>query len=159
MEILLYTIGVVAIVAGIAGLVLPALPGAPLLVAGVFAVAWADGFTRLGWPSLTTTVVLGLAIMAVDFAAGMLGARAFGATKWAILGSGVGVLVGLPFGLPGILLGPALGAIAFEYWKDPNFRQAARAGLGTFIGFLLGSVVKVALAFVVVGVVVIAWFV
>jgi uncharacterized protein YqgC (DUF456 family) len=159
MDVLLYTIGVVAIVAGIAGLVLPALPGAPLLVAGVFAVAWADDFTRLGWPSLTATALLGVAIMAVDVGAGVLGARAFGASKWALVGSGVGVLVGLPFGLPGILLGPAIGAVAFEYWKDPNFRQAARAGVGTFIGFLLGSVVKVTLAFVIVGIVVIAWFV
>ncbi|HYG66735.1 MAG TPA: DUF456 family protein [Anaeromyxobacteraceae bacterium] len=158
MEILLYTVGLVAVLAGIAGLVLPALPGAPLLVAGVFAIAWADGFTRLGWPSLTVTVILGLTIMAVDFAASALGARAFGATKWAVIGSTIGIFVGLPFGLPGILLGPAIGAVAFEYWKDPNFRQAMRAGLGTFVGFLLGSVVKVALAFVVVGVVVLAWF-
>lgn len=159
MEVLLYTLGVIAIVAGIAGMVLPALPGAPLLVAGVFAVAWADGFTRLGWPSLTATAILGIVIMAVDFGASVLGARAFGASKWALVGSGVGVVVGLPFGLPGILLGPAIGAIAFEYWKDPNFRQAARAGFGTFVGFLLGSVVKMALAFVIVGIVVIAWFV
>lgn len=158
MDVALYLVGLALVVLGIAGLVLPALPGAPLLVAGVFAIAWADGFTRLGWPSLTATVVIGLAILAVDFGASVLGARAFGASKWAVLGSGLGMVVGLFFGLPGILLGPAIGAVAFEYWKDPNFRNAARAGLGTFVGFLLGSVVKVTLAFVLVGIVAIAWF-
>lgn len=159
MEPVLTILGLALIVLGIAGLVLPALPGAPLLVGGVFVLAWADGFTRLGWPSLTATVLIGLAILAVDFGASVLGARAFGASKWAVVGSGVGVVVGLFFGLPGILLGPAIGAIAAEYWWGSNLKAAARAGLGTFIGFLLGSVLKVTLAFVLVGIVAFAWFV
>lgn len=159
MDALLYLAGAALVVAGLAGLVLPALPGAPLLVGGVFLVAWADGFVRLGWPSLTAVALLGAAIWAVDVLAGVLGAKAFGASRWALVGSGIGVVVGLFFGLPGVLLGPAVGAFALEYWQDPDFRRAARAGAGTFVGFLLGSVVKVALAFVLVGVAAVAWFV
>jgi uncharacterized protein len=66
------------------------------------------------------------------------------------------VLVGLLFGLPGIVLGPALGALAFEYWKNPDLGRAARSGVGALVGFALGSAVKVALAFALVGLVVAA---
>jgi uncharacterized protein YqgC (DUF456 family) len=89
----------------------------------------------------------------VDAAASVLGAKAFGASKWAIIGSGVGLVVGLFLGLPGILLGPAVGAIAFEYARNPDFERALRSGVGAFVGFLVGSVLKVTLAFVLVGVV------
>jgi uncharacterized protein YqgC (DUF456 family) len=70
-----------------------------------------------------------------------------------VIGSAVGLLVGLFLGLPGILLGPAVGAIVFEYAKDPNFGRAARAGAGAFVGFVVGSILKVVLAFVLLGVV------
>jgi uncharacterized protein YqgC (DUF456 family) len=150
-EVLLYIAGAVALVAGVAGTVLPGLPGSPLLVAGVVLVAWAGGFARVGWPTIVASVVLALLIMAVDWVAGVLGAKYFGASRWALVGAGVGVLVGLFFGLPGIVLGPALGAVAFEALKNPDFDRALKAGLGVFVGFLVGSVVKVALAFVVLG--------
>lgn len=156
MEIALYVLGVVALAVGVAGVVLPALPGAPLLVVGVALVAWAGDFARVGWPTIAVAAVLAVFIMAVDWIAGVLGAKVFGASKWAVLGAGVGVLAGIFFGLPGIILGPAAGAVAFEYWKNPEFGRAAKAGLGVFVGFLAGSVVKVALAFTIIGVLVIA---
>lgn len=156
MEILLYTLGGIALAVGIAGVVVPALPGSALLVAGALLVAWAEGFTRVSGWTVVACAVLGGLIWAVDLAAAAMGARAFGASKWAVLGAGLGLLVGLFFGLPGIVLGPALGAIALEYLRDPNFDRALRAGFGAFLGFLLGSVVKVTLAFVLVGVVVVA---
>jgi uncharacterized protein YqgC (DUF456 family) len=156
MEILLYVLGVVALVAGVAGVVLPALPGSALLVAGALLVGWADGFTRVSGWTVVACAVLGAVIWAVDFAAGALGAKVFGASKWAVIGSGVGLLVGLFLGLPGIVLGPAVGALAFEYAKDPNFERALKAGVGAFVGFVLGSAVKVALSFVLIGVLVLA---
>jgi uncharacterized protein YqgC (DUF456 family) len=151
-EILLYVLGLLALLAGIAGVVLPALPGSALLAGGALLVGWADGFTRVGGFTVGACVVLAALIWAVDLAAGFLGAKAFGASRWAIVGSGVGLLVGLFLGLPGIILGPAVGALAFEYARDPNFEKALRAGVGVFLGFILGSAVKVALAFVLVGV-------
>jgi uncharacterized protein YqgC (DUF456 family) len=153
MSVALYLLGVALLAAGVAGLVLPVLPGAVLLVLGVIALAWAGDFVILGWGTVAFAGLMWLAITAVDGAASILGAKAFGASKWAVLGSAVGLLVGLFLGLPGIILGPAVGALVFEYAKDPNFERALKAGLGTFVGFVVGSVLKVTLAFVLVGVV------
>lgn len=151
MTVLLYALGGLALVAGLAGLVLPALPGAPLLVAGAVLVAWAEGFTRVGWPTLVLSAVLAGAIFAVDLLAASLGAKAFGASKWAVIGAAVGLVAGLFLGLPGILLGPGVGAIVFEWLRNPDFERALRAGVGATIGFIVGGAVKVALGFVLVG--------
>jgi hypothetical protein len=152
MAVLLYVLGAAAIAAGVAGLVLPALPGSALLVVGAVLVAWAEDFTRVGFGTLAAVVVLGVVIWLVDLLAGVLGAKAFGASRWAIVGSTIGLVVGLFLGLPGIILGPVVGAVAFEYARNPDFGRAAKAGVGAFVGFVLGSAVKIALAFVLVGV-------
>jgi uncharacterized protein YqgC (DUF456 family) len=150
-DLLLYVLGAVALLLGLAGVVLPVLPGSLLLFGGALLVAWAGGFALVGWPTLTVVGLLALVIWAVDFVAAALGAKATGASRWAVIGASLGLLVGLIFGPPGIILGPAVGAILLEYWRDPDFERALKAGVGTFVGFLLGSVVKVALAFVLVG--------
>jgi uncharacterized protein YqgC (DUF456 family) len=148
---LLYALGALALLLGVAGVVLPVLPGSLLLLGGALLVAWAEGFTRVGWPTLTVVGLLAAAIWAVDWVAAALGARVAGASRWAVLGAALGLLVGLFLGPAGLILGPAVGAVALEYWQDPDFERALRAGVGTFLGFLLGSVVKVALAFVLLG--------
>jgi uncharacterized protein YqgC (DUF456 family) len=151
-EWVLYGLGALALVAGVAGVVLPALPGAPLLVAGAVLVAWAGDFHRVGWPALAGLGLLGGVIAAADWAAGVLGAKAFGASRWAVLGATIGLFAGLFLGLPGLLLGPALGAMAFELWKSPDLARATRAGVGAVVGLLVGGVLKIALAFVFLGV-------
>lgn len=156
MEIALYVSGFVAMAVGLAGLVLPAVPGSVLIVAGAIAVAWAEDFTRVGWGTLSAAIVLGVLIWLVDLAASVLGAKAFGASRWAVIGAGVGVVVGLFLGPAGILLGPAIGAVLFEYLRNPDFARAARAGLGAFLGFVLGSAVKLALGFAIAGLVLFA---
>jgi hypothetical protein len=153
----LYILGALALAIGFAGVVLPALPGSLLLVLGVFLLAWAGNFAVLGWPTVIAAAVIGIAIGAVDYAAGMLGAKAFGASRWAVIGSVAGLVVGLFLGLPGILLGPAVGAVALEYLKDPDFAKAARAGTGVLVGFVVGSILKVALAVVLLGLVALAF--
>ena len=155
MTILLYALGALALLAGLAGVVLPVLPGSLLLFGGAVLVAWAEGFTRVGWPTLVVAGLLAAAIWAVDWLASALGAKVSGASKWAVAGATAGLLVGMFFGPAGILLGPAVGAVVLEYWKDPDFEKALKAGAGTFVGFLVGSVVKVALAFVLVGAVIV----
>jgi uncharacterized protein len=157
--IALYTLGVAVFAAGLAGLIVPVLPGSLLLVAGVALMGWASHFTVIGWTTVIAAAVIGLIMVAADHLAGVLGARAFGSSGWAMVGGAVGVVVGLFFGLPGIILGPAVGATAFEFWKDPNLGRAARAGAGALVGFLIGTVVKVALAFVMIGLVAIAFLV
>jgi hypothetical protein len=156
MEIALYVVGFVAMAVGLAGLVLPVVPGSALIVAGAIAVAWAEDFTRVGWGTLAVTIVLGLVVWAVDFAASVLGAKAFGASRWSVVGAGVGVVVGLFLGPVGILLAPVVGAIAFEYARNPDFQRAAKAGVGAFVGFVLGSAVKLALGFAMAALVLVA---
>ena len=154
--ILLYVLGVAALLVGLAGVVLPAIPGSLFLVAGAALVAWAEGFTRVSGWTVAVCAVIGAAIWVTDFLAGVLGAKAFGASRWAVVGAGIGLLVGLFLGLPGIILGPAVGAIVLEYARDPSFERAMKAGVGAFLGFVLGTAVKVSLAFVLVGVVIFA---
>jgi uncharacterized protein YqgC (DUF456 family) len=159
MEILLYALGALAIAAGVAGTVLPALPGAPLLAGGALLVAWAGDFQRIGWPSLVGVAVLSALVAAVDWVAAVLGARAFGASKWAFVGATVGLVVGLFLGLFGVLLGPIVGAVAFEYLKNADLGRAANAGAGVAIGMLVGGAVKIALSVAAVGVLIVAWLV
>ncbi len=154
MQIALYILGFVALAVGILGVVLPVIPGSILLVIGAVLVAWADGFVRVGWGTVILSGVIAALIWGVDLAAAALGAHVAKASKWAVVGASVGLLVGLFLGPPGIILGPAVGAIAFEYARDPDARRALRAGMGAFLGFMLGSVVKVALAAALVGVIV-----
>lgn len=157
MSVLLYVLGVLSLLVGLAGIVLPGLPGSLFLVGGVLLVAWAGHFSVVGWGTVAFAAVMGLAITAVDWLAGLMGAKAFGASKWAVVGAAVGLLVGLFLGLPGVLLGPAVGAFAFELVKDPNLGQAARSGVGALVGFLVGTVLKVAFAFFMLGVLVLAF--
>lgn len=155
MEIVLYVLGVAALVGGVAGVVLPVLPGSLLLFGGALLVAWAGGFALVGWPTLVLTGLLALAIWAVDWVAAALGAKVSGASRWAVIGASLGLVVGMFLGPLGILLGPAVGAIVLEYAKDPDFERALKAGAGTFVGFLVGSVVKVSLAFLLIGVLIV----
>ena len=126
---------------------LPALPGAPLVFLGLLLAAWIDGFQRVGWLALTLLGVLTLLSLGVDLLATSLGAQRAGASRQAILGAALGTVVGLFFGLPGILAGPFLGAVAGEYLARRDVAQAGRAGLGTWLGLVLGAAAKLALAF------------
>lgn len=130
---------------------LPALPGAPLIFLGIVGVAWADDFTRIGLPGLLVTGAIAVVISIVDYTAGILGAKRFGASYWGLAGAFVGLVVGLFFGFPGIVLGPVVGAVLLEYLKDPDVKRAAKIGTGTLIGFVVGTAVKYALAFALLG--------
>lgn len=157
MSLLLILLGVGLIALGLVGLALPAVPGTPLVFMGIVAIAAADGFARLSPLTLFFIALLAFLSWALDYAAGVLGARTAGATKWGVIGGAAGLLAGLPFGLPGLVLGPAVGATALEYYKDPDFRRAARAGAGVFVGFLVGTVLKFTLAFAMLGIAALAY--
>ena len=158
MTVLLFVLGVLLIGVGLAGLLLPAIPGAPLIVVGSVLIAWSEGFARIGWLPLTMIALLGVVGTILDHAAALLGARTAGASKWGVVGAAIGLLVGLPFGLPGIVLGPALGATILEYCKDPDVRRAATAGAGVLIGFLVGTALKYAFAMAMIGILIAAYF-
>jgi hypothetical protein len=155
----LWIVGAALIGLGLAGIVLPAIPGVPLVFLGVLAVAWADGFEKIGGWAVGVCGVLTLLAVAVDYLAGALGAKKFGATKWGVLGAILGIVPGMFFGLAGIILGPAIGSVAFEYWKNPDFKAASKSGAGVMVGFAIGIVAKCALALAILGVATLAYIV
>lgn len=148
----------VLVVVGLAGAVLPALPGVTLVFVGLLVAAWADNFANVGWPTLTLLGVLTLLSFVIDFAATALGAKRVGATRKAIIGAALGTLAGLPLGIPGLLLGPFAGALIGELLSHGEWRQATRAGAATFLGLLFGTLAKVALVFTMLGIFLIAYF-
>lgn len=152
MTVLLWILAVALVVIGLMGVVLPALPGTLLIVAGLLLAAWADGFTKVGmWP-LIAIGVIGVASYFVDFAATALGAKTLGASPRAMVGAALGTLAGLFFGLPGIIIGPFVGAVIGELTTHRDFAKAGKAGVAAWIGFAIGTAVKVALAFLMVAI-------
>jgi uncharacterized protein YqgC (DUF456 family) len=152
--IVLWIAATVLIAIGVLGLILPALPGAPLIFLGALLAAWAEDFTYLGFGTLTVLGLLSLLAIAVDFIASAFGVKRFGASRRAIAGATIGAVVGLFFGVIGILVGPFVGAALGELSQRRNFAAASRAGVGAALGLALGTVAKLALAFAMVGVIV-----
>lgn len=145
-------LAVVLILLGIVGLLLPVLPGTPLLLAGLVLAAWAEDFAYVGWGWLALLGAIAFLGYFIDFAAGAFGARRFGASKAGMTGALVGGLVGLFFGLPGVLLGPFVGAVAGELLARRGTEAAGRAGFGAALGLALGAAAKLALAFTMLGI-------
>jgi uncharacterized protein YqgC (DUF456 family) len=151
-DLLIWIAAIALVLLGIAGLVLPALPGAPLLFAGLWVAAWAEDFAYVGAGTLTILGLLGALTYVVDFAATAFGAKRFGASNRAIIGAILGGVLGLFFGFPGVLLGPFIGAVAGELLTQRNLHAATRAGIGATIGLALGIAAKLALAFSMLGI-------
>jgi uncharacterized protein len=157
--ILLWVLCAALILVGLVGTVLPLLPGTVLVWAGIVLGAWIDDFTRV---SLTTVLVisaLALLAWALDYVAGLMGAKKAGASTQALIGAAAGTLVGLFMGLIGVLFMPLLGAAAGEYLAQKDQKRAAQVGLATWIGIMVGLIAKVVLAFIMVGIFIAAFFV
>lgn len=156
LQILLWLLAALLIAAGFAGLILPAVPGIPLVFAGLVLLAWAEGFAYVGGLTLGVLGVLALLSYGVDFLAAAVGAKKFGASPRAVTGAALGAVGGLFFGLPGIVLGPFVGAVIGEFSGRASARAATHAGVGATLGLLFGALLKVALAFTMLGVFVLA---
>lgn len=152
LPILLWLLAGLLILVGLAGLILPVLPGIPLVYAGLVLLAWAEDFVYVGWITLTVLGLLTLLSYGIDFLATAIGAKKYGASPRAVVGAAVGALVGVFFGLAGIILGPFLGAMAGEFSRRATLKTATQAGLGATLGLLLGALLKIALAFTMLGV-------
>jgi uncharacterized protein len=155
---LLLLAGVLLVGAGVVGLVLPAVPGIALVFLGAVAIAAADEFTRVGPWTLAVIALLAIAASVLDYLAGVLGAKKFGASRWGVAGAMLGLVLGLPLGLPGLVFGPAVGAVALELLRDPDARRAGRAGFGTLVGLLVGTAIKYAFAGVIIGILIVSYF-
>lgn len=152
-----HVVAVILVIVGLAGTVLPVLPGVAFIFLGLLLAAWADGFQRVGALTLAVLGFLTLLAVAADFLASALGARKMGASPRAVAGATLGAIVGIFFGLPGLVLGPFVGAVAGELSANRPMLHAGKAGLGTWLGLLLGSIAKLTLAFLMVGVFATAW--
>ncbi|ASQ90185.1 hypothetical protein CHL67_03885 [Prosthecochloris sp. GSB1] len=150
--LLLRIAAVLLVVSGIAGMVLPALPGILLVFAGLFIAAWADGFAYVGSGTIIVLGILTILGYAFDFLAGAFGAKAFGAGRPAFFGATAGTIVGLFFGLPGIIFGPFVGAFAAELFIRRTIGAASLAGFGAWIGMVAGIAGKIAVAAAMIGV-------
>ena len=157
--ILLWLCVAALILGGLAGAILPAIPGVPLVVAGAWLGAWIDDYARVGGWTVVFIGVLGAIAMAMDLIATALGAKKVGASRQAVTGAAVGTFVGVFFGLPGIVLGPFVGAVVGEVLARGNLEQAMSVGVGTWMGLLFGTLAKLALSLVMVGVFAFAYFV
>ena len=157
-DILLWIVSLVLVLVGIAGVILPALPGTPFVFLGFLLAAYIEDFSRIGWITLTILGVLTLLSVVVDFIVPSYGAKRVGASPKAMSGAALGAVVGIFFGIPGLIFGPFIGAAIGEYASRKNLLQAGKAGLGTWIGVLLGIAMKAALVFSMVGIFIIAYF-
>jgi len=149
---LLWVAAVALIVVGVAGTVLPALPGAILVFAGIALAAWIDDFTRISAWTLALLGAMTALAWATDFVAAAMGAKRVGASRYAIVGAALGTLVGIFTGFVGLLFMPLVGAAIGEFVALRDVARAGRVGLATWIGLLVGTAVKVAIVFAMVGV-------
>ncbi|KAF1697757.1 DUF456 domain-containing protein [Pseudoxanthomonas koreensis] len=152
-----YAIAAVLVLVGLAGVVLPALPGLPLVFTGMLVAAWAGDFQRIGPVPLVALGLLTLLSVVADFIATAAGAKRVGAGPMAVWGAALGTLVGIFFGPLGLVGGPFLGALLGELWHTRQLRRATHVGLATWVGLLLGTVLKLALAFAMLGLFALAW--
>lgn len=143
MEVFWWLLAIVLMAVGLIGTVIPVLPGTTIILAAAVVHRLILGTGRsLGWSALIAMLLLTIVTYAIDAAAGYLGAKRFGATKWGLIGATAGALVGLFFGLFGLFVGPVIGGIAGELVGGKEIMKAGRAGWGTFVGSIAGVIAK-----------------
>ena len=144
------------ILLGLAGIVLPALPGTILVLAGIVLGAWIDDFQRVGYVTVAVVAVLAVLSWLLEYAAALMGAKRAGASRQAVVGAALGTVAGIFLGFVGVLFMPLVGAAVGEWFARRDEVRAVRVGVATWLGLLVGMVGKVVLAFVMVGIFVVA---
>jgi uncharacterized protein YqgC (DUF456 family) len=151
MDIVAWILAIALMAVGLAGTLLPVLPGTGLILCAILLHRFWFGADGVGWVAISVAAVLFLLSLAVDFLAGVTGAKISGASKAGLWGGLAGMIVGLFFGLPGILLGPLLGVLAGELLVGRRWAEAGRSSVGTVLGNLAGGLAKLALGLAMVG--------
>lgn len=155
MDILFIVLGSICLLVGIAGCILPGIPGVPIAYLAILFAHWTDR-AQLSWQELVIWTVIMIVIQVLDYIIPAWGTKKFGGSKWGVWGSVLGLVIGMFFGLPGIILGPFVGAVLGEIVylnrnkqcdtspasQDEKFKRAVHAGLGSFIGLLVGTIFK-----------------
>ena len=151
MDIALYLLAALLMLGGLAGSVLPVLPGIPMVFGGIWLAAAVDGYRHLGVWWLLIIGAIGVVGVVVDFVAGALGAKRVSASPRALWGATMGTVIGMFFGIPGLLFGPFIGAILGELASGNSVLRSAHVGVGTWLGLLFGTLLKLVLSFLMVG--------
>jgi len=142
MSIALITIGIILLIAGIVGCIVPALPGVPLSYLALVLLRFSDKGDEVSNRLLIVWAIVTVVVTALDYIVPAWGTKQFGGSKWGTWGSTIGVIVGLFMGPWGIIIGPFVGAVVFELLGGKSSREAVRAGWGSFIGLLTGTIIK-----------------
>ena len=154
LDLLLWCLVVVLIGVGIAGTIIPALPGHPMIFAGGGLAAWIGHYESIGWVTLTVLGILTAVGFAVDWVSQAIGAKKAGATKYGTAGALIGTIAGLFMGIFGILFMPLVGAFIGEFIAQKDLKIATNVGWATWVGMMVGAALKVAIAFMMTGIIV-----
>lgn len=154
--IALWVLVVVLMVLGLVGVVVPALPGTALVFGGFLLGAWIDDFQRISMATVMVAAALVIIALVTDYVSSLLGAKRAGASRLAIIGAAIGTVLGLFGGIIGLLLFPLLGAFIGEYLSISDVRRAGNVGIATWLGMLIGAVVKLVLTCFTIGMFIVA---
>ncbi len=140
-------ISAILMLIGLAGVVLPILPGLPVAWVGLFIFAYGTGFQYLSPQTVLIFLGLTIASMFLEFILPLIGAKYYHASKYGIIGATVGMFIG-PFAIGplGIVIGPLVGAIVGEYYRHRQSKQALKSGFGVFAGFIFAMIVKLGIS-------------
>jgi uncharacterized protein YqgC (DUF456 family) len=141
-EWLVYALAAGLVLVGVVGTVMPGIPGIPLVFAGMVLAAAVESFRLVSLWTLGVLAALTVVSLVIEYLAAALGARRVGASPWAMVGAALGGLAGLLFGPIGMLAGPLVGAVVAELLARRDLRQAGRAGVAAWLGFLVGTLAK-----------------
>jgi len=152
MNTVLWIIAILLILAGVAGVVLPTLPGVPLIFAGVLLAAWINDFQLIGVNTVYVLAALAVLGVVVDYVATAMSAKRAGASRQGIIGAAIGTLLGIFTGFWGLLFMPLAGAAIGEYIAHKDILRAGKIGTATWYGLIIAVAVKLAIAFTMLGV-------
>lgn len=150
-SVLLWVVGGILTAVGLSGMLLPIVPGAPVLFLGLLLGAWAENFHYVGFWTLLILALMTVLTYVVEFAASALGVKKYGGSNRAMVGAALGGIIGMFMGIPGILFGPFIGAVIGELSLQRNLDEASRAGFGTVVGLAIGLAGKFAIGIAMIG--------
>ena len=146
MDVALWVLAGAMVLVAIIGMVLPLLPGTPLLFGGLWLAAFLDGYQKVGVSVVVVLAVLAVLAWVVDYVAAVLGVKRVGASGLAMAGAAAGALVGILGGIVGLIVGPIVGAMAGEMLARRNAGQATRVGIAAGLSFIAAVAFKLGIA-------------
>lgn len=141
MNIFLLVLAFLMMLIGLIGCIVPGLPGTPIAYIGLW-IAQATEQIHFSWQFLLIWGIVVVIISVLDYVVPAWGTKHYGGTKWGVWGSTIGVFVGLFFGAMGVIFGPLVGAVIGELISGKQLNDALKAGWGSFVGILFGTILK-----------------